>query len=220
MVAALRNAHLDIPVIGGRYGLSSKEFTPAMVKAVFDELRAACPKRRFTVGIVDDVTHLSLAVDESFSTEDPKTTRCLFFGLVADGTVGSNKNSIKIIGDDTENYAQGYFVYDSKKSGGITVSHLRFGPNVIRAPYLINRANFVACHQFSFIERLDMLRNAAPGSVFLLNSVYGAEEVWHKLPRLTQKRILDKKIRFYVIDAYKVAHETGMGAGPPLMVPA
>ena len=211
VVAALRNAHLDIPVIGGRYGLSSKEFTPAMVKAVFDELRAACPKRRFTVGIVDDVTHLSLAVDESFSTEDPKTTRCLFFGLGADGTVGANKNSIKIIGDDTENYAQGYFVYDSKKSGGITVSHLRFGPNVIRAPYLINRANFVACHQFSFIERLDMLRNAAPGSVFLLNSVYGAEEVWNKLPRITQKRILDKKIRFYVIDAYKVAHETGMG---------
>ena len=211
VVAALRKTQAEFPVIGGRYGLSSKEFTPAMVKAVFDELRAAAPKPRFTVGIVDDVTHLSLAVDESFSTEDPKTTRCLFFGLGADGTVGANKNSIKIIGDDTENYAQGYFVYDSKKSGGITVSHLRFGPKVIRAPYLINRANFVACHQFSFIERLDMLRHAAPESVFLLNSVYGPEEVWDKLPRITQKRILDKKIRFYVIDAYKVAHETGMG---------
>jgi len=211
VVIPVTGDRIEIPVIGGRYGLSSKEFTPAMVKAVFDELRAASPKKHFTVGIVDDVTHLSLAVDESFSTEDPKTTRCLFFGLGADGTVGANKNSIKIIGDDTENYAQGYFVYDSKKSGGITVSHLRFGPKVIRAPYLINRANFVACHQFSFIERLDMLRNAAPESVFLLNSVYGPDEVWNKLPRVTQKRIVDKKIRFYVIDAYKVAHETGMG---------
>ena len=150
-------------VIGGRYGLSSKEFTPAMVKAVFDELKKSAPKNHFTVGINDDVTHTSLDFDQNFSIEDAKTKRCLFFGLGADGTVGANKNSIKIIGEETDNYAQGYFYYDSKKSGTVTVSHLRFGPTPIKAPYLINHAQFVACHQFSFLERFDMLKIAAKG---------------------------------------------------------
>ena len=207
----LREERCDVTVIGGRYGLSSKEFTPTMVKAVFDELGKANPKKRFTVGINDDVTHLSLDYDPDFSTADPKSTRCLFFGLGSDGTVGANKNSIKIIGGNTENHAQGYFVYDSKKSGGVTVSHLRFGPNKIRSPYLINSANFIACHQFSFMEKLDVLKDAAEGATFLLNSIYGPEEVWDHLPKRTQKRIIDKKIKFYVIDGYKVAGKTGMG---------
>lgn len=202
----------EIPtIIGGRYGLSSKEFTPAMAKAVFDELKKADPKNHFTVGIYDDLSHTSLDFDPTFSIEQPETVRCLFYGLGSDGTVGANKNSIKIIGEETDNYAQGYFVYDSKKSGSLTTSHLRFGPKPIRAPYLISSANFVACHQFSFLERIDVLKNAAPGAVFLLNSIYGPEEVWEHLPREIQQTIIDKKLRFYVIDAYDVAQKTGMG---------
>jgi pyruvate-ferredoxin/flavodoxin oxidoreductase len=198
-------------VIGGRYGLSSKEFTPAMVKAVFDEAAKAAPKNHFTVGILDDVTHTSLDYDPSFSTEDPQTVRALFYGLGADGTVGANKNSIKIIGEDTDNYAQGYFVYDSKKSGSLTISHLRFGPKPLRSTYLITRANFIACHQFTFLEKLDVLKNAAPGAVFLLNSPYPVDQVWDKLPRPVQEQIIAKQLQFYVIDGYAVAKETGMG---------
>ncbi|MBL3593409.1 MAG: pyruvate:ferredoxin (flavodoxin) oxidoreductase [Synergistaceae bacterium] len=200
-----------VAVIGGRYGLSSKDFTPAMVKAVFDELGQKKPKKRFVVGIVDDLTHLSLDWDPDFSTEEESTVRCLFWGIGSDGTVGANKNSIKIIGEDTDNYAQGYFVYDSKKSGGLTVSHLRFGPKQIRSSYLIGKANFVACHVFPYVEKYRVLAQAAEGSTFLLNSIYGPDEVWDHLPRELQQEIIDKKIRFYVIDAYKVAHETGMG---------
>jgi pyruvate-ferredoxin/flavodoxin oxidoreductase len=199
-------------VIGGRYGLSSKEFTPAMVKAVFDEMAKAKPKNHFTVGIIDDVSHSSLDFDPSFSIESKDTVRCVFWGLGADGTVGANKNSIKIIGEETDNYAQGYFVYDSKKSGGVTVSHLRFGPQLIRAPYQISQASFVACHAFSFLERYDVLKYAMPGAIFLLNSIYGPEEVWDNLPRETQETIIEKKLRFFVIDAYEVAHKTGMGS--------
>ncbi len=198
-------------IIGGRYGLSSKEFTPAMVKAVYDELKKARPKNHFTIGIHDDVTHTSLDYDPSFSTEDKDAVRCLFYGLGSDGTVGANKNSIKIIGEDTENYAQGYFVYDSKKSGSVTVSHLRFGPRPIRASYLITRANFIGCHQFNFIDRFDMLAAAEPGATFLLNSPYGPDEVWDKLPDNAQRHIIEKKLRFYVVDAISVARETGMG---------
>ena len=198
-------------VIGGRYGLSSKEFTPAMVKAVFDELGGAASKNHFTVGILDDVTHTSLGYDPAFNTEHAETVRALFYGLGADGTVGANKNSIKIIGEDTDNYAQGYFVYDSKKSGSVTTSHLRFGPKPIRSSYLINRASFVACHQFTFLERIDMLRYADHGAVFLLNSPFGTDEVWQQLPLTVQKQIIARQIRFYVIDGYKVAKETGMG---------
>jgi pyruvate-ferredoxin/flavodoxin oxidoreductase len=198
-------------IVGGRYGLSSKEFTPAMVKAVFDDLAEDVPHNHFTVGINDDVTHNSLAFDPRFSTEDPRTVRALFYGLGADGTVGANKNSIKIIGEDTENYAQGYFVYDSKKSGSLTTSHLRFGPKQIRSSYLISRANFVACHQFSFLERVDVLKHAEEGAVFLLNSQFGKDEVWDQLPRPVQQAIISKKLQFYVIDGYSVAKETGMG---------
>ena len=199
-------------VIGGRYGLSSKEFTPAMVKGIFDELGSTDSKNHFTVGIVDDVTHTSIAYDPAFNTEHAETVRALFYGLGADGTVGANKNSIKIIGEDTENFAQGYFVYDSKKSGSVTTSHLRFGPKPIRSSYLINRASFVACHQFTFLERIDVLKYADTGSVFLLNSPYGADEVWNELPISVQRQIISKKVRFFVIDGYKVATETGMGS--------
>jgi pyruvate-ferredoxin/flavodoxin oxidoreductase len=199
-------------IIGGRYGLSSKEFTPAMVKAVFDELAKPSPKNHFTVGINEDVTHTSLEYDPDFSTEHPSTVRALFYGLGSDGTVGANKNSVKIIGEDTDNYAQGYFVYDSKKAGAITISHLRFGPKPIHSTYLISKASFVACHQFSFLERYDMLRSAEPGAVFLLNSLYGPDEVWDHLPRAVQRQIIDKKLRFYVIDGYKVAEQAGMGS--------
>jgi len=199
-------------VIGGRYGLSSKEFTPAMVKAVLDELNAATPKNHFTVGIRDDVTHTSLSYDESFSTEDPGTVRAIFYGLGSDGTVGANKNSIKIIGDNTPNYAQGYFVYDSKKAGSVTVSHLRFGPQPIESSYLISRASFIACHQFSFLERSDVLSAAEPGATFLLNSPFPADQIWEHLPRKVQQQILDKKLNFYVIDGYSVAREAGMGS--------
>jgi pyruvate-ferredoxin/flavodoxin oxidoreductase len=198
-------------VVGGRYGLSSKEFTPAMVKGVFDELKKPNPKNHFTIGIMDDVTHTSLEYDPEFSTEDPRTVRALFYGLGSDGTVGANKNSIKIIGSQTSNYAQGYFVYDSKKSGSVTTSHLRFGPDPIRSTYLITKANFVACHQFSFLERMDILTAAAPGAVFLLNSPYGPDEVWSHLPQTTQTTIIAKKLQFYVIDGYTVAREAGMG---------
>jgi len=198
-------------IIGGRYGLSSKEFTPGMAKAVFDELKKDTPKGHFTVGINDDLTHSSLEYDADLDIESPKTVRCVFFGLGADGTVGANKNSIKIIGEETDNNAQGYFYYDSKKSGSVTISHLRFGPEPIRAPYLIRKANFVACHQYSFLERFDMTRYALPGAVFLLNSIYGPEEVWDKLPQEVQKDIIAKKLKFYTIDANEVAQKTGMG---------
>ncbi|HEX9242864.1 MAG TPA: pyruvate:ferredoxin (flavodoxin) oxidoreductase [Anaeromyxobacter sp.] len=219
VVTALREAeqaHIDrfhhqLNVIGGRFGLSSKEFTPAMVKAVFDELGRARPKRHFTIGINDDVTHTSLKWDPSFETEPKDVVRALFYGLGADGTVGANKNSIKIIGEDTPNYAQGYFVYDSKKSGTLTVSHLRFGPRPIRSAYLVSKANFIACHQANFVEKYEMLESAGEGATFLLNSVHGADVVWEKLPREVQQQILDKKLRFFVIDAYKVAKDTGMG---------
>jgi pyruvate-ferredoxin/flavodoxin oxidoreductase len=199
-------------IVGGRYGLSSKEFTSAHVKAVFDELKKPAPKNHFTVGINDDVTHTSIDVDYGFSTEPDSVKRCLFYGLGSDGTVGANKNSIKIIGEDPKFYAQGYFVYDSKKAGAVTVSHLRFGPDVIRSSYLVTQAQFLACHNWSFLERYDMLQYLQPGGVFLLNSVYGPGEVWDQLPLEVQKQIIDKKARFYVIDAYKVAKETGMGA--------
>jgi pyruvate-ferredoxin/flavodoxin oxidoreductase len=198
-------------IVGGRYGLSSKEFTPAMVKTVFDELKQDKPKNHFTVGIVDDVTRNSLDFDPAFTTEGEGTTRAVFYGLGADGTVGANKNSIKIIGEETSFYAQGYFVYDSKKSGSTTISHLRFGPQPIHSSYLISKANFVACHQFNFLERFDVLRVAEPGAVFLLNSPYAPEEVWDHLPRRVQEEIVAKKLRFYVIDGNRVARETGMG---------
>jgi pyruvate-ferredoxin/flavodoxin oxidoreductase len=198
-------------IIGGRYGLSSKEFTPAMVRAVFDELSAATPKNHFTIGIRDDVTHTSLSYDESFSTEDSRTVRAIFYGLGSDGTVGANKNSIKIIGENTPNYAQGYFVYDSKKAGSVTISHLRFGPQPIESTYLISRASFIACHQFSFLERMDVLVAAEPGGTFLLNSPFGVDQIWDHLPRKIQQQIMDKNLKFYVIDGYSVAREAGMG---------
>ena len=201
-------------ITGGRYGLSSKEFTPAMVKAVFDDLAKGPANDHFTIGINDDVTHLSLDFNPLFSINSEKTKRCVFFGLGSDGTVGANKNSIKIIGEETDNYAQGYFFYDSKKSGSVTISHLRFGPSPICAPYLIGPedAQFVACHNFSFLEWLDVLKYAAPGAVFLLNSLYGPDEIWNHLPREVQKDIIEKKLKFYVIDAYEVAAKTGMGS--------
>jgi pyruvate-ferredoxin/flavodoxin oxidoreductase len=199
-------------VVGGRYGLSSKEFTPAMVKAVYDNLRQERPKDHFTVGIQDDVSHTSLAYDATFSTEPDSVVRALFYGLGADGTVGANKNSIKIIGENTDNYAQGYFVYDSKKSGAMTVSHLRFGPQPIRSSYLVSKANFVACHQWIFLERYDMLSALVPGGVFLLNSPFGPDEVWDHLPREVQQQLIAKQAKLYVIDAYQVARDTGMGS--------
>ncbi|NLE65191.1 MAG: pyruvate:ferredoxin (flavodoxin) oxidoreductase [Elusimicrobia bacterium] len=198
-------------VVGGRYGLSSKDTTPAQIKAVFDEMKKPSPKNHFTVGIIDDVSHTSLEVDDSFIIEDPKSKCCLFYGLGADGTVGANKATIKIIAENTENHGQGYFVYDSKKSGSMTVSHLRFGPNPINAPYLVSRANFIGCHQFVFLERYDVLKDAAEGAVFLLNSPFGADKVWNEIPRIHQERIIQKKLKFYVIDAYAVAGKTGMG---------
>ncbi|HEX4824103.1 MAG TPA: pyruvate:ferredoxin (flavodoxin) oxidoreductase [Candidatus Polarisedimenticolaceae bacterium] len=211
VVAALREEGRDLPVIGGRYGLSSKEFTPSMVAAVFDELRKAQPKRRFTVGIVDDVTHTSLHDDPEFTIEPDDVVRAVFFGLGADGTVGANKNSIKIIGEETEQEAQAYFVYDSKKSGAITISHLRFGPRPIRAPYLIRSAGFVACHQWNFVERYEMLDLAAPGATFLLNAPYPPDDVWEHLPREVQQTIVAKRLRFFVIDAAATAREAGLG---------
>ncbi|HOK78603.1 MAG TPA: pyruvate:ferredoxin (flavodoxin) oxidoreductase, partial [Verrucomicrobiota bacterium] len=198
-------------VLGGRYGLSSKEFTPAMVKAVFDNAASPKPKNHFTVGINDGVTRLSLDYDPDFSTEGENVVRAMFYGLGSDGTVGANKNSIKIIGENTGNFAQGYFVYDSKKAGAVTVSHVRFGPTPIRSTYLVDKANFVACHQPVFLERYDMIRPLVPGGTFLLNTPYGPDEVWDKLPRPMQSQMVAKKIKFYVIDAIKVARATGMG---------
>jgi pyruvate-ferredoxin/flavodoxin oxidoreductase len=199
-------------VLCGRYGLSSKEFTPAMVKAVFDNLAAPAPKNHFTVGIEDDVTQASLSCDPEFSTESDKVVRALFYGLGSDGTVGANKNSIKIIGENTANYAQGYFVYDSKKAGAVTLSHLRFGPTPIRSTYLVSRANFVACHQPVFLDRYDMLGSLNPGGTFLLNTRYGRDEIWDNLPQPVQEGLIKKKIKFYIIDALSVATATGMGS--------
>jgi pyruvate-ferredoxin/flavodoxin oxidoreductase len=199
-------------VIGGRYGLSSKEFTPAMVKAVYDNLALDKPKEHFTIGIQDDLNHTSLDYDPDFSTEPDSVVRAMFYGLGADGTVGANKNSIKIIGENTDNYAQGYFVYDSKKSGAMTVSHLRFGPKPIRSTYLVSRANFIACHQWIFLERYDMLSALVPGGTFLLNSPYSRDEVWDHLPRVVQQQLIARKARLFVIDAYQVARDTGMGS--------
>ncbi len=201
-----------VEVIGGRYGLSSKEFTPAMVKAVYDNLAKPAPKAHFTVGINDDLGHTSLDYDASFSTEPDSVIRAQFYGLGADGTVGANKNSIKIIGENTPNYGQGYFVYDSKKSGAVTTSHLRFGPNPIRSTYLVSKANFVACHQWIFLERYDMLSALVDGGTFLLNSPFGTDETWDKLPRPVQEALIAKKARFFVIDAYSVARDAGMGS--------
>ena len=221
VVAALNDGQLEgiapftrMPrVTGGRYGLAGKEFSPAMVKSVFAEIDRDRPRNHFTAGIFDDVSGTSLEYDPAFSIEPAETMRCVFFGLGADGTVSANKNAIKIIGEETGNFAQGYFVYDSKKSGSVTISHLRFGPQPIRAPYQIGEANaqFVACHNFSFLERLDMLKYAAPGGVFLLNSIYGPDEVWDRLPCEVQNELLAKRLRFYVIDATEVAQKTGMG---------
>ncbi len=198
-------------IIGGRYGLSSKEFTPAMVKAVYDNLGLEKPKNHFTVGINDDISFTSIPFDPEFDIESPKVVRALFYGLGSDGTVGANKNSIKIIGENTENYAQGYFVYDSKKAGALTVSHLRFGPEKIRSPYLISKANFVACHQTFFLEKTDMVSNLVNGGVFLVNAPWGKDELWDHLPRSVQKQIIRKNIRVYGIDAQQVAEDSGMG---------
>ena len=206
-------SHLKVlpKVVTGRYGLSSKEFTPAMVKAVFDNLKSAAPKNHFTDGINDDVSHTSLEFDPEFSTEPDNVVRALFYGLGADGTVGANKNSIKIIGEETKNYAQGYFVYDSKKSGSMTVSHLRFGPQPIRSTYLISSANFIACHLPGFLDRYEMLRSLVPGGTFLFNTPFAADVIWSKLPTPVQESLLAKKAKFFVIDATKVARESGMG---------
>jgi len=207
---ALTNGYPKI--IGGRYGLSSKEFTPGMVKGVFDHLKQNDPQNHFTVGIEDDVSHSSIKYDADFRVDDSKQKRAIFYGLGSDGTVGANKNTIKIIGKEAELYVQGYFVYDSKKAGSKTVSHLRFAAEPITAPYLISDADFIACHQFSFIESETLLNNAVMGAVFLLNSPYGPDEIWDNLPRVVAEKIIAKKIEFYVIDAYKVASATGMGA--------
>ena len=207
-----RGERVSLPLVtGGRYGISSKDFTPAMAKAVFDELEQSQPRHSFSVGIEDDVTHLSLDYDPAFDIEPDDVTRAVFYGLGADGTVGANKNSVKIIGEDTGNYAQGYFVYDSHKSGAQTVSHLRFGPRPIHAPYLISRAGFVACHRFDFLERVDVLQYAAPGATFLLNAPYSADAVWEHLPRPVQQTIIDRKLNVYVIDASATARELGLG---------
>jgi len=198
-------------IVGGRYGLSSKEFTPAMVKAVFDEAKKDKPKNHFTIGIIEDVTNSSLDFDSSFSVEPAETFKGKFYGLGADGTVGANKNSIKIIGEETDYFAQGYFVYDSKKSGSTTTSHLRFGPKEIKSTYLINKANFIACHQQVFLEKMDMLGDATLGATFLLNTKVPKEEVWDSLPEKVQRDLIEKKMKLYIIDAYKVGDATGMG---------
>jgi pyruvate-ferredoxin/flavodoxin oxidoreductase len=211
VVTACHEAGRPALIVGGRYGLSSKEFTPAMVKAVFDNLAATTPKNHFTVGITDDVTGRSLAVPGDFDIEAKDVVRCVFYGLGADGTVGANKNSIKIIGEETEYWPQGYFVYDSKKSGALTISHLRFGPTPIRSAYLISQASFVACHQPVFLDRYDVLACAAQGATFLLNSPFGPGDVWNHLPSPVRRAIVAKKLRLYVIDAYAVAEQAGMG---------
>jgi pyruvate-ferredoxin/flavodoxin oxidoreductase len=209
--AGLSRFEVEPLVIGGRYGLSSKEFDPAMARAVFDQLKEERPRRHFTVGINDDVTGLSLEVDPDFDLESPDVVRAVFFGLGSDGTVGANKNSIKIIGEETANYAQGYFVYDSKKSGAMTISHLRFGPRPIAAHYLIKRANFVACHHFHFLQQLDVLGVAEQGATVLINATGDSEKVWDRLPREAQEQIVTKGLRCFVIDAQKVAQESHLG---------
>jgi len=212
VITALAETGSTIPkVISGRYGLSSKEFTPAMVVGIFAEMAKSEPKRRFTVGIEDDVTNLSIDYDPTFSTEGDDITRAMFYGVGSDGTVGANKNSVKIVGENTPLYAQGYFVYDSRKAGSITTSHLRFSPRPIKGSYLVHSANFVACHQFQFIQKLDMLGLAEPGATFLLNSPYGTDEIWDHLPQEVQTQMIEKKIKFFVIDAYKVARAAEMG---------
>ena len=206
------NIDRKIKVFGGRYGLSSKEFTPAMVMGVYEEIKKEKPLNHFTVGITDDVTHKSVSYPEHFHIEPADRVRAIFFGLGADGTVSANKSSIKIIGEETDNYAQGYFVYDSKKAGSLTISHLRFGKAPIYSPYLIQKANFVGCHQFSFLEKYDVLRYAEDNAVLLLNSPYSAEEVWDKIPQEVQQKIIDKNIKLFVINAYQIAKDTGLGA--------
>ena len=198
-------------IVGGRYGLGSKEFTPAMVKAVFDNLDAAKPKKGFTVGIIDDVTNTSLNVDDSFEISSEGLLSGMFYGLGSDGTVGANKNSIKIIGETTNNFAQGYFVYDSRKAGTVTTSHLRFGEQIIRRPYLVSEANFIACHNPSFLEKYDMLSSARKGATFLLTTSHSKDEVWDTLPQEVQKHIIEKKLKFYIIDAISLAQEIGLG---------
>lgn len=205
------NIDRKIKVFGGRYGLSSKEFTPAMVMGVYEEIKKEKPLNHFTVGITDDVTHKSVSYPEHFHIEPADRVRAIFFGLGADGTVSANKSSIKIIGEETDNYAQGYFVYDSKKAGSLTISHLRFGKAPIYSPYLIQKANFVGCHQFSFLEKYDVLRYAEDNAVLLLNSPYPAEEVWDKIPQEVQQKIIDKNIKLFVINAYQIAKYTGLG---------
>ena len=198
-------------IIGGRYGLSSKEFTPAMVKGIFDELKQDKPKNHFTIGIHDDVTDTSIKYDPSFSIEKDETFNSMFFGLGADGTVSANKNSIKIIGETTDNFVQGYFVYDSKKAGALTISHLRFGKHPIHSSYLITQADFVACHQFNFLGKFEILEKAKQGATFLLNAPYGPDEIWDKLPKHVQEEIIEKELKFYIVDATKVARDTGLG---------
>ncbi len=209
--AGTSNFDHDPVVVGGRYGLSSKEFNAGMVKAVFDNLKADQPRNHFTVGIVDDISHLSLPVDDDFDLINEKVFRGVFFGLGSDGTVGANKNSIKIIGEETDNFAQGYFVYDSKKAGAVTISHLRFGPDQIRSTYLVKRANFVACHQWVFIDKYDMLDYAEKGATFLVNSPFDIKETWNQLPIEVQEAIIEKELKVYCIDATAVAQDTGMG---------
>ena len=211
VTALVEAGRTDIQIIGGRYGLGSKDVTPAMIKAVYDETAKAEPRDHFTVGIIDDVTHLSLDVDPTFNIEPDDVVRAMFYGLGSDGTVSANHNSIRIIGEGTDNWAQGYFEYDSRKAGTVTVSHLRFGPRPIRQTCFINSANFLACHQFVFLEKFDVLAPAVKGATFLLNAPYGPNEIWDKLPRQVQRQIIDKELKFYVIDAYRVAAETGMG---------
>jgi len=209
--ALYEQGRTDLRVVGGRYGLSSKEFTPAMVKAVFDNLALPEPKNHFTIGINDDVSHTSLTYDPAFSTESNEVIRAVFYGLGSDGTVGANKESIKIIGENTDFYAQGYFVYDSKKSGSMTVSHLRFGPRPIRSAYLVTTANFVGCHLPGFLDRYDILKDLVPGGTFLLNTPFGPGEVWETLPETVQQQLIQKQAKFFVIDATRTARECGMG---------
>ena len=217
MIAALAEAHTGgeravLPLVtGGRYGLSSKELTPGMVAGVFAELARERPRRRFTIGITDDVSGMSLPYDPSLDIEPPGTVRAVFFGLGSDGTVGANKNTIKILGAEEDLHAQGYFVYDSKKSGSQTVSHLRFGPRPIRAPYLVQQASFVGCHHFGLLDRVDVLGRAAPGATLLLNCAQPPDEVWDALPRPVQEKILAKRIEVYAIDAGRIARDVGLG---------
>ena len=211
ITALQETGRTNIRIVGGRYGLSSKEFTPAMVKATLDNLKEPVPKNHFTVGIRDDVTNSSLDYDESFSVEPEDVFRAVFYGLGSDGTVGANKDSIKIIGEHTDHYAQAYFVYDSKKAGAMTISHLRFGPRPVRSTYLISRANFVGCHQPEFLDRYSVFDQVMPGGTFLLNTPYGPEELWSNLPESAQQQLVEKRPRFFVIDAHKVARQCGMG---------